>query len=177
MNNPSESPFGFFYDTICRLINFFLVISLWKFKTNKMKNFKYLLIMIVALTAVSVTSCSDDDNNYHLEYIGVKSAELPSEFIYGQTYRINFTAELPNSCYFNYNQYDYFYEGTSRLIYPITHIDDGVPCTPNIRETTYSIPVHVLQEETYIFKFYQGEDADGQDMFLTIEVPVVESGS
>jgi len=141
-----------------------------------MKKLKYLLILTVAL-ALTVTSCSNDDDNnyhdYHLEYIGVVSADLPDEFIYGQTYRINVTIELPNSCYYFYNQYDYFYEGTSRLIYPIAHIDDNVPCTPNITETTFSIPVQVLQNETYIFKFYQGKDTDGQDMFLTIEVPVV----
>jgi hypothetical protein len=145
-------------------------------KQNKMKKLKYLLILTVALT-LTVTSCSNDDDNnyhdYHLEYIGVVSADLPDEFIYGQTYRINVTIELPNSCYYFYNQYDYFYEGTSRLIYPIAHIDDNVPCTPNITETTFSIPVQVLQNETYIFKFYQGKDTDGQDMFLTIEVPVV----
>ena len=129
---------------------------------------------MVAFT-LTVTSCSDDDNDheYHLEYIGVISADLPDEFIYGLTYRINVTIELPNSCYYYYNQYDYYYEGTSRLIYPIAHVDDNVPCTPNITETTFSIPVQVLQNETYIFKFYQGQDADGQDQFLTIEVPVI----
>jgi hypothetical protein len=131
--------------------------------------------MIVALT-VSVSSCNDDDDNshdYHLEYVSVISAELPDEFTYGHTYLINVTIELPNSCYYFYDQYDYFYEGTSRLIYPIAHVDDGVACTPNITETTFSIPVQALQYEPYIFKFYQGKDADGQDMFLTIEVPVI----
>ena len=140
-----------------------------------MKNFKYLLIMVVALT-LSVTSCSNDDDNYHdyhLEYVSVVSADLPDEFIFGNTYRINVTIELPNSCYYYYNQYDYFYEGTSRLIYPIAHVDDGVACTLNITETTFSIPVQALQSEPYIFKFYQGEDAEGQDIFLTIEVPVI----
>lgn len=140
-----------------------------------MKNLKYLLIMMVALS-ITATSCSDDDANdheYHLEYIGVTSADVPDEFIYGYTYRINVTIELPNSCYYYYDQYNYFYEGTSRLIYPIAHVDDNVPCTPNITETTFSIPVQVLQSQTYIFKFYQGQDADGQDEFLTIEVPVI----
>ena len=108
-----------------------------------------------------------------MEYTSVISAELPDEFIYGRTHLIDVTIELSNSCYFYYNQYDYFYEGTSRLIYPIAHIDDNVPCTPNITETTFSIPVQVLQNETYIFKFYQGKDTDGQDIFLTIEVPVI----
>lgn len=142
-----------------------------------MKKFKYLLIMIVALGA-TVSSCNDDNDNdhaYHLEYIGTKSADVPDEFIFGKTYRINVTIELPNSCYFFYNQYDYFYEGTARLIYPIAHVDDDIACTPDIREVTFSIPVQALQTEPYIFKFYQGEDADGQDIFLTIEVPVVQS--
>ena len=126
-----------------------------------------------------VLGCNDDDDDYnehayHLEYIGATSADVPDSFIYGNTYRINITIELPTSCYYFYNQYDYFYEGTSRIIYPITHIDDGVTCTPGIRETTFSIPVQVLQSEPYIFKFYQGEDADGQDIFLTIEVPVIQ---
>ena len=133
--------------------------------------------MIVALS-VSVTSCSNDDDNYnphdyHLEYVNVISADLPDEFIYGHTYRINVTIELPNSCYFFYNQFDYFYEGTSRLIYPIGHVDDGIACTEIIREITFSIPVQALQDETYIFKFYQGEDDEGQDVFLTVEVPVI----
>ena len=128
------------------------------------------------LVAFLIFGCSDDDNNdhdYHLEYVNVISADLPDEFIYGLTYRINITIELPNSCYYFYNQYDYFYEGTSRLIYPIGHVDDGVPCTPNITETTFSIPVHALQSEPYIFKFYQGADENGHDVFLTIEVPVI----
>lgn len=137
-----------------------------------MKHF-FALFLIVFL----VYGCNDDDDNndhdYHLEYTEVISAELPDEFIFGRTYRIFITIELSDSCHYFYNQYDYFYEGTSRLIYPIVHIDDGVPCTPNIREITFSIPVQALQYDPYIFKFYQGEDADGQDVFLTIEVPVV----
>ena len=129
------------------------------------------------LFALLIVGCNDDDDynyhDYHLEYIGVVSAELPDEFTYGHTYEINVTIELPNSCYYHYGQYDYFYEGTTRLIYPIVHIDDDVSCTQNITETTFSIPVHALQYEPYIFKFYQGEDANGEDMYLTIEVPVI----
>ncbi|MCO4821508.1 MAG: hypothetical protein KC469_05535 [Flavobacteriaceae bacterium] len=132
----------------------------------------------VFLFVFLIFGCSNDDDNndyhdYHLEYVNVLSADVPDEFIYGRTYRIYVTIELPNSCYYFYNQYDYFYEGTSRLIYPIAHVDDGVACTLNITETTFSIPVQALQSERYIFKFYQGEDDDGQDMFLTIEVPVI----
>ena len=135
-----------------------------------MKHFTSLFLVVFLLFG-----CSDDDDNYHdyyLEYTSTVRADVPDEFIFGRTYRINVTIELPNSCYYYYNQYDYFYEGTTRLIYPIAHIDEGVTCTPNSREITFSIPVQALQSEPYIFKFYQGEDTDGQDIFLTIEVPV-----
>ncbi len=130
------------------------------------------------LVVFLIFGCSNDDDNYNdhayqLEYVSVISADLPDEFIYGYTYRINMTIELPNSCYYYYNQYDYIYEGTSRLIYPIGHLDLGIPCTPDITETTFSILVEARQSEPYIFKFYQGEDADGQDLFFTIEVPVI----
>jgi len=139
-----------------------------------MKNLKYSLIMIIAIS-ISVISCSNDDDNdhdYHLEYVSTTSADLPDEFNYGDIYEIEVTIELPNSSYHHYGQFDYFYDETSRLIYPIAHVDDGVGYNPSIRETTFSIPIHVLQDEPYIFKFYQGEDSDGEDKFLTIEVPV-----
>ena len=128
------------------------------------------------LVAFLMVGCNNDDDNYHdyyLEYIGVKSADLPDEFIFGRTYRINVTLELPNSCYFHYGQYDYFYEGTTRLIYPIAHVDENVACAEIIRESTFSIPVQALQSEPYIFKFYQGVDENGQDLYLTVEVPVI----
>lgn len=144
-----------------------------------MKDFKKLLFMIVAL-AISVASCSDDDDDdndhdYRLEHVNVTSAEVPDQFTFGSTYQIEVTIELPSSCYSYYNRYDYVYEGTARLIYPIAHVDEGVACNPSITETVFSIPVTVLQSETYVFKFYQGKDADGTDKFLTIEVPVNNS--
>lgn len=132
----------------------------------------FIVIFLVALLAFG---CDDDDNNYHeyhYEYIAVKSVELPDEFIFGQIYDVDVTIDLLNSCYYHYGQFDYFYEGTSRLIYPIVHVDDDKACAEVITETTFSIPVHVLQTETYIFKFYQGENAQGEDIFLTVEVPV-----
>ncbi|MFI1743095.1 hypothetical protein [Thalassobellus sediminis] len=139
-----------------------------------MKNFKYLLITIVSLS-ISVLSCSsdnDNDHDYHFEFSSVIRAELPEEFNYGSSYLVNVTISLPNSCYFYYDQFDYIYDGPTRLIYPIVHVDDGIGCNEAITETTFSIPVRALQKETYVFKFYQGKDSDGKDTFLTIEVPV-----
>lgn len=129
--------------------------------------------MIIAASA-SLVSCSNDndDHDYHLEYVSVKSADVPDEFDYGNTYEIEITIDLKNSCHFFYGQFDYFYDEDTRLIYPIVHIDDEVGCNPIITEKTFKIPIKITQKEPYILKFYQGEDEDGDDTFLTIEVPV-----
>ncbi|MBK3517215.1 hypothetical protein [Carboxylicivirga marina] len=135
---------------------------------------KYLIALF--LVAFLAFGCDDDDDNndheYHLENIGVKTVNLPDSFTYGEIYKITGTIELPNSCYYYYNQYDYFYEGTTRIIYPLAHVDDGVSCTTNTSVANFVIPLHVLQEETYTFKFYQGLDDQGEEMFLVIDVPV-----
>lgn len=133
---------------------------------------KYALLFLTLFLFLGCDDDDDDEHAYHLEYTAAIAADGPDEFILGRTHKINITIELLNSCHFFYNQYDYFYEGTSRIIYPIVHIDDDVACTPNIREVTFSIPVQALQSETYTFLIYQGEDAEGQDMFLTMKIPV-----
>ena len=141
-----------------------------------MKNLKYSLIIIAAIS-ISLLSCSTDNDDFHdytLEYANVISADLPDEFHLGRTYEIEVTIELTNSCKFFYEQYDYFYEESTRLIYPIVHVDDGVGCLPNIKETTFSIPIQILQDEPYIFKFFQGVDSNGKDKYLTIEIPVIK---
>lgn len=135
---------------------------------------KYLFLFL----AISLfIGCDDDDDynehEYHLEYVAAINTDLPVEFEYGRTYRIDITIELPNSCYFNYNLFDYFYEEATRIIYPIAHVDDDTTCTPNIKESTISIPVQALQAEPYIFKIYIGQDANEQDMFEEYIVPVI----
>ena len=160
-------------DIRCRSAAENKLLVLYKSKTMKMRRFKFLLLAVIAISLTAVSCNSDNDHDYHLEYIKVTKADVPDEFIFGQTYRLNVMVELPNSCYYFYGQYDYFYEGTSRLIYPIAHVHDNEACTLNIREAVFTIPVQALQEEPYVFNFYQGEDDNGQDIFLTIEVPVV----
>lgn len=136
---------------------------------------KYFSILFLA--TLMLWSCSDDDDDYneheyHLELIGVNTVELPDEFIYGEIYTIKGTIELPNSCYYYYNQYEYFYEGDTRIIYPIAHVDDDITCSEVTSTANFSIPLHVQQAETYVFKFYQGVDGNGEEQFLTISVPV-----
>ena len=129
--------------------------------------------LLLFLTIISLFACSDDDDeNYHFEYIPVVSVDVPDEFTHHEVYDINITYELPNGCHSLYS-YDYIYDEDSREIYPISIVNDEGACTEALIQGEFSIEVHALQEEPYIFKFWQGEDENGEDQYLIIEVPVV----
>ena len=55
----------------------------------------------------------------------------------------------------------------------------NAPCDEIFTELQTSFDFKVTDPgpglDSYIFRFWQGEDDNGQDMFLTIEVPVVEN--
>lgn len=131
---------------------------------------QYLILLFAVITLVSCSS--NDDDNYHFEYVSVVSADVPDEFIYGQTYRLIVTYGMPNNCYSFYH-YDYIYDDTSRMIAPIAIVNDDEICTQVPYEGSFFIYVQALQSEPYIFNFWQGEDADGEPIYLTIEVPVI----
>ncbi len=132
---------------------------------------RYLLIL---LTAITLSSCSpnDYDENYYFEYITVTTVDVPDEFTHGETYQLHIRYELPDNCTAYYH-YDYIYDDTSRIIATIGIVYDSEDCESEVSEGEYIINVEALQDEPYIFKFWQGEDNDGEDIFLIVEVPVI----
>lgn len=130
--------------------------------------------LLALLAVVFLVSCDDDDDVvYHFEYVPVLEAEVPEEFEFGRVYELIVTYELPNSCYDIYS-YDYIYEGTSRIIAPIAIVDDSAgSCAEMTTEGTFTVRVEALQAEDYLFKFWQGEDEEGEPIYLEIEVPVI----
>ena len=66
-------------------------------------------IFFLLLIAISVTSCSVDDdvNDFYYEILPVESVEIPEEFVLGQTYEITVTYLRPTTCHvFNNFYYD-----------------------------------------------------------------------
>ena len=58
-------------------------------------------VFLICLFALIFTSCSldDDSNNFELKTLPIKEAELPAEFVFGQTYDITVTYDLPDGCH------------------------------------------------------------------------------
>ena len=139
-----------------------------------MKKSALLVFIFIAL----FTSCSIDDdnyNNFYLEVIPIDSVEIPESFVLGETYQIDMTYTKPNGCYY-FNDFIYEVDDQQRTIAVVntvyTNLNNSCEEDAEAEEVTVHFDFIVLSNETYVFKFYQGEDENGEDQFLLVEVPV-----
>ena len=66
----------------------------------------------------------------------------------------------------------YEIERNSRIVAINALLDNEISCTQATIEQEIKIPVHVLQEEDYVFRFYKGKDTEGNSIFDNVTVPV-----
>lgn len=137
---------------------------------------KIALLFIVCLTAF--TSCSLDDNNqsdFYLEVMPIDSVEVPEHFLHGHTYQISVTYTKPSDCYY-FNDFIYEVDGNQRTIAVVNSVysSDTANCDVDPQQVTVHFNFMVTANQTYVFKFYQGEDEDGVDQYYLIEIPVLD---
>jgi len=130
-------------------------------------------IFFVFFILLLTVSCSDDDNtNYHYELLPVEDAIVPEEFVHGQVYFITVKYIRPDDCYV-YNDVLYEYDFDARNIAVISTVIEDENCETLDREEELTIRVQALQSSPYIFRFWQGDDENGDPIYLEIIVPVV----
>lgn len=130
-------------------------------------------LVLILTTFIVITGCSSDDdyNNVSLKTLPIKEASVPDEFIFGESYQITIKYDLPNGCYSFKNLY-YQYDNDTRIIAVNTFFTEDIACTEAIIEEEYTFDVLASQREDYIFKFWKGKDANDEDVFEEIIVPV-----
>lgn len=121
-------------------------------------------------------SCSlnDDSTNYSFEVLPVESVDIPDEFELGNTYPITVHYEKPSTCH-GFKEFYYYKENNERTVAPITVVFENNDCETlenHTAEATFNFIV--TSNGSYIFKFWQGEDTNGEAQYLIIEVPVTE---
>ena len=125
--------------------------------------------------ALAFTSCDlgDDGPNFHFVPLQIESVEMPELFDLNETYEINVTYTIPDGCTY-FEGFDVVKEEvTTREVVAIgSQRTDQVECTQAIREEMASFNFIVVYDEPYLFRFYQGDDANGDPQFLEVEVPV-----
>ena len=118
-------------------------------------------------------SCSpDSDPNYLFELLPVQSVDIPTEFTLGETYQITMHYIRPTTCH-SFNTLYYDKDLNVRTIAIESAVLQGGNCeeSPNdLVECSFNF--YVTSNGSYIFKFWQGKDANGENIFLEYEVPV-----
>ena len=131
-------------------------------------------LIAITLLLVSIASCStdNDSNNYTYEVLPIASYTVPTEFKLGETYTITLKYQKPTACH--YYQGIYYDKNLNvRTIGVQTAVDNDQVCNlalPPVSETSFQF--FVTNTGSYIFKFYKGEDAAGNNIFEEVEIPV-----
>lgn len=139
-----------------------------------MKKFALLALVFI----LTFSSCSLDDNpaeNFYLEVLPIESVEMPEYFVHGETYEILVTYTKPNSCY-SFNDFIYEIDGHERTVAIVNtvYLTNVTECDGEPEPITVNFDFTVNGNETYLFKFYQGEDDNGEDQYYLVEVPVMD---
>ena len=133
------------------------------------------LLLCALMVSLTFSSCDlgDDGPNFHFIPLRIESVDMPESFDLDETYEINVTFILPDGCTY-YEGFDVVKEATStrKVVAVGAQRTDQEVCTQDVREEMASFTFVVLYDEMYLFRFYQGEDENGEQLFLEVEVPV-----
>lgn len=136
-------------------------------------------LIFFGLIIAAFWSCSIDDSPkevFLLEILPIESASVPTEMSFGETYTINYSYLKPTTCH-TFNDLYYIAESNVRTVAVISKVliaNEGIICqalTNELEERSFSFVAN-NREGTYVFKFWQGEDDNGQDTYLIYEVPI-----
>lgn len=133
---------------------------------------KIIFIYLIALMAFSCSLPEDNTVRSTPEVLPIETAILPPFFEFGQTYEINLSYILPSDCHTFDNIFFQAEDDNERVIAIISSVFPGTDCMQTDNEVETSFDFFVNDTGLYTFKFWQGEDSNGNDIYLTIEVPV-----
>lgn len=132
-------------------------------------------ILFLLVSFFLFNSCSPEDGpNYSYELRPIVSVDIPSEFTLGGVYTITLHYNRPTTCHY-YNAISYHKYLNERTIAVETAKEERNDCTATPNDiATCSFDFQVTSNGSYVFKFWQGKDEQGNDIYLIYEIPVLE---
>ena len=131
-------------------------------------------VLLLLLTVLALVSCSLDNDlpDYHYEVLAVESFTVPQSFTTGNSYEIKVKYKRPTDCHYMDGIY-YDKEGNTRIIAVQSKVIEKSDCAP-LTDQIYEVSFDFICSggTSYIFKFYKGEDEDGNNIFEEVEIPV-----
>ncbi len=134
------------------------------------------LVFIVACSWFISCEIDDDSPNFYFTALTAVEVDVPESFEYGKTFDIEVTFLRPNGCTF-FEGFDMSQTAeTSRDVVVIGSVltDENRVCTQAVEEVVATLKFKVIYTDDYTFRFYAGDDADGNATYLEYTVPVAE---
>lgn len=124
----------------------------------------------------SILSCSveNDSPKFHYEAVPIESVTIPDAFSLGTVHDISVNYFRTSGCHV-FNNFLFDTNGneiTVAVINTVYENQECVPFGPEEEEVSVSFNFEVNISGSYIFKFWQGEDATGNDLYYVVEIPV-----
>lgn len=134
-------------------------------------------IFFVIFTFILFSSCSnEDDQVLHHELLAIQDAIVPETFEYGKIYDITLKYIVPDDCYI-YSDVLYEYDNEARNIAVISTVIENKNCETIDLKDDLNFRIQALQDNTYILKFWQGDDENGEPVYLIKEIPVIHTNN
>jgi len=139
-------------------------------------------VTFIVMLLMSFLSCSTDDGadpndggSFYFQYLPIESVSMPQEFMFSESYVIEYTYYRPSSCH-TFNDLFFDADNNTRTIAVINtvSVDNGQCVDLQDELVTGRFTFIVSDTETYLFRYWQGEDSNGNDIYLELEIPVVQ---
>jgi hypothetical protein len=139
---------------------------------------KKLLLLFVMLSLLISCVPEEDNLKFHVEFVPVESVEVPETVTPGHTYDIKLKYRKPTDCHY-FDGFYYEANGSVRVVAIQTMVIENANCQPLVNEELETASFDFVcspayNADSYVFKFYKGEDGAGIQQYLEIEVPVVQ---
>lgn len=142
---------------------------------------RFILGMFLLMLVLSAVGCDigESDQNFHFVTLSIIDVEVPDSFELNMNYDIQVTYERPNGCTFfqgfDVQNVDLTARDIAAIGSEITNSDTA--CTQAIEEVQANFAFRVLYDEPYVFRFYSGDDSEGNPTYLEYTIEVNPSSS
>ncbi|MFC4095876.1 hypothetical protein [Euzebyella saccharophila] len=140
-----------------------------------MKRLFYLVSSVAVAFAIGSCSLDDDGANFHYTPLQIVNAQVPDTFEFGRVYTINVDLLRLNDCMLA-DRFEVKPSTTdSTNVRTVSHIGielEKDACAEIAQEIRDSFQFEVIYTDPYVFKFYSGDDTNGNPEFIELIVPV-----
>mgnify|MGYP000094296505 CR=1 FL=1 len=137
-------------------------------------------LLLFSLILTLFWACSGDphkDDDFHFEILPIAEVDAPETLVVDDLNRFSYRYKLPSNCH-EFSDLYYVAAGTNRTVAVVALVTDTFGAGLTCQEQDDVVDERIFDfyaaqgAERYSLKFWQGEDENGEDIYLTMNIPV-----